>query len=166
MLHRFLAGALLALAGLPLASQEPAAAPTLDDAVWLTGFWHTPSGVNGAWEEHWTIPRGGGMIGMFRIKQRPANMYKVLLIEEDKDGVWMRLRHFGAKMQDEDKEPLRFKLISAADKKLVFENPDKEKLKRITYQFEAPSGMSVTIEGQRDGKPVSGTLKFVRAGEK
>jgi Domain of unknown function (DUF6265) len=166
MLHRFLAGALLALAGLPLAGQEPAAAPTLGDADWLTGKWHTPSGVNGAWEEHWSLPRFGAMIGMFRLREPAANVYEFLLIEEGKDGVWMRLRHFSAKMQDVDKEPLRLKLISAADKKLVFENPDHEKLKRITYQFEAPSGMSVTIEGQRDGKPASGTLKFVRAREK
>src|SRR5438876_10344480 len=165
MLHRFLAGTLVALAGLPLASQEPVAAPKLGDAAWLTGLWHTPSGVNGAWEEHWSIPRSKSMIGMFRFIQRPANTYKVLLIEEDNDGVWMRLRHFGAKMQDADKAPLRLKLIAAADKKLVFENPDHEKIKRITYQFEAPSGMSVTIEGQRDGKPASGSLKFVRARE-
>lgn len=145
------------------ASGEPQGAPTLADAAWLAGPWRNGPDTKGDWEEYWSAPRDGAMIGAFRLKQNTGNLYEFLLIEEDKDGVWMRLRHYRGKMQEMEKEPLRLKLVSAADKKLTFENPDHDQPKRITYRFEAPNTMLATIETQRNGKPASFTLKFVRA---
>ena len=166
MLHHFAgSAALVVLSALFAVAQEPKSSPMLADAEWLAGQWRNGPDTKGDWEEYWSTPRDGVMIGAFRLKQNTGQLYEFLLIEEEKDGVWMRLRHYRGKMQEMEKEPLRLKLISSADKKLVFENPDHDKPKRVTYQFEAPSTMLATIETQRDGKAAKFTLKFVRGGK-
>ena len=42
----------------------------------------------------------------------------------------------------------------------MFDNPDNEKPKRITYRLEQPDRMSVVVETTRDGKSAVFTLKM------
>src|SRR5262245_49565549 len=80
-----------------LAAVEPAkdATPTkLDSVAWLTGRWQSPAGERLACEEHWSAAAGGGMVGMFRmLSGERVSVYELLLLEEESDGVWMRMRH-------------------------------------------------------------------------
>ncbi len=157
-----LVAALVFLGALPVHGQDGAKPSTLADAVWLAGLWTSGADTKGDWEEYWSTPRDGAMIGAFRLKQATGTLYEFLLIEQEGDSVWMRLRHYRAKMQELEKEPLRLKLTSSVDQKLVFENPDHDSPKRITYHFQPPNGMNATIDTTRNGQPVSFTLKFVR----
>lgn len=145
------------------ASGQPAGTFTLKDVAWFAGPWRSPASEKMLAEEHWSEPAGGAMIGMFRLVngEKPV-IYEFLLLEETKDGVFMRLRHYKTAMADVDKEPIRLKLVKSSKSEAVFENPDNEKPKRITYALTTPDQVLVTVETTRDGKSVTFPLKLER----
>jgi len=146
-----------------LAADVPVA-PKLSDAAWLAGIWKSASGERMSFEEHWTAPAAGNMMGMFRLLAgEKVVVYEYLLIEQESDGTYMRLRHYQPKMVDVDKAPIRCRLAEATSQKLVFENPDSDKPKRITYSLDDGKQLSVAVETTREGKPTTFTLRFQRA---
>jgi len=142
---------------------EAADPPTqLDSASWLVGRWQSPEGERVMSEEHWSAPAGGAMMGMFRlVSGGKPGVYELLLMEEESDGVWMRLLHFRPQMVAQEQEPIKMKLTSATAEKLVFENPAGGRPKRIVY---ARSGddLTATVETEREGKPTAFSLKLRR----
>lgn len=147
----------------------PAGEPkkTLSELAWFVGQWRSPAGEKLLAEEHWSAPAGGAMIGMFRLVSdgKPV-IYEFLLLEAEADGVTMRLRHYRSRMVDVDKEPIRLKLVEATAGKAVFENPDNDKPKRITYTLAKPDRMAVVVETTRDGKAVKFPLTMDRVAGK
>lgn len=143
------------------AADQPQPAFTLKNVAWFGGPWRSPANAKTFAEEQWSEPAGGGMIGMFRlVSQGKPALYEFLLMEETADGVTMRLRHFTLAMAELEKEPIRLKLIQASSTEAIFENPDNEKPKRITYSLTKPDQLTVTVETTRDGKKASFALKF------
>jgi hypothetical protein len=141
---------------------QPKDGYTLKDVAWFVGGWRNPASDKTLYEEHWSDPAGGAMVGMFRlVNPGKSALYELLLLEETPDGVFMRLRHFKAGMAELEKEPIRLKLVKASASEAVFENPDNEKPKRITYRLNEGQ-MAVTVETIRDGKAASFTLKMDR----
>lgn len=140
-----------------------AGAQKLASVAWLAGRWQSAAGERVTCEEHWSAPAGKAMVGMFRLLsgERPG-VYELLLLEEEADGVWLRLRHFRPNMVEMEKEPLKLKLASATADKLVFENPTGEQPKRITYAL-AGDELTAKVETTRGGKPATLTLKMKRA---
>jgi Domain of unknown function (DUF6265) len=152
------------LLGFTAAAAEPSPDTSkIASVAWLAGRWRSPDEERIAAEEHWSAPAGGAMVGMFRLVNdgRPG-IYELLLLEEQSDGVWMRLRHFRPKMVAREQEPIQLKLASAAADKLVFENPSGNQPKRITYAL-AGNELTATVETERDGKPAAFALKMQRA---
>jgi Domain of unknown function (DUF6265) len=141
---------------------EPAAYK-IDSVSWLVGKWQSAAGERLACEEHWSAPAGEAMVGMFRMLagQRPS-LYELLLLEEDAEGVWMRLRHFNPQMVAREQEPIKMKLVSATGEKLVFENLANNLPKRVVYTLSG-NELAATVETERDGKAVSFALKMQRA---
>jgi|SRR5262245_12355557 len=135
----------------------------IDSVSWLAGKWQSDAGERLACEEHWSDPAGGAMVGMFRMLagQRPS-LYELLLIEEDAEGVWMRLRHFHPQMVAREQEPIKTKLVSATNEKLVFENLANGLPKRVVYTLSG-NELAATVETEREGKAVSFALKMQRA---
>jgi hypothetical protein len=135
----------------------------IQSARWLVGRWQSPPGERLICKEHWSAPAGGAMVGMFRLMngERPG-LYELLLLEEEADGVWMRLRHFRPQLVAQEQEPLKLKLTTATMDKLVFENPDGNRPKRVTYGV-AGDDLTATVETERDGTPVTFSLKMQRA---
>ena len=72
------------------------------------------------------------------------------------------MRHFRPQMVAQEQEPIKIKLVSATQEKLVFENPDGERPKRITYSL-GGDDLTATIQTERDGKPASFSLRLRRA---
>ncbi len=163
MKRLFVPGLLCAFIGTTIAFAQPATSFTLKDVAWFAGPWRSPASEKMLAEEHWSEPAGGAMIGMFRLVngEKPV-IYEFLLMEETKDGVFMRLRHYKTAMADVDKEPIRLKLVKSSKSEAVFENPDNEKPKRITYALTKPDQVLVTVETTRDGKSVTFPLKMER----
>jgi hypothetical protein len=139
-------------------------APKLADASWLTGVWKNEPGERMTFEEHWTSTAAGSMMGMFRLLSgEKVVVYEFLLIEQEEDGAFMRLRHYQSKLADVDAAPIRCRLVEASAEKLVFENPDNDKPKRIIYALKADQQLVVTVETTRNGKPSIFTLRFQRS---
>lgn len=155
------------VATIPLLADDPKPTPKLADAAWLAGGWKSGPAEKMAMEELWQGPAHGSMVGTFRMSSagRPA-LYELLLLEEQADGVWMRLRHYGPEMVDRDEKPVRLKMSEASDRLLVFANPDDAKPKRIVYERDGQEGLTVVVETERDGKPAKLTLKFARIASK
>lgn len=154
---------LVLLVLLPLETTQPSTYQ-LADVHLLVGSWQNVPGQKTRFEETWSEPTAGGMIGMFRVYQGDKlSLYEFLLIEQEADGVYMRLRHYRPKMIDMDKEPLRLKLHEASDKKLIFVNTAANAdPKRILYELDDAGFLTATVETSRNGKPVQFTLKMQR----
>ena len=155
-------GWLLALLAGALSAAEPQT-KTLADVDWLVGVWRNVPGERMTFEEHWTAPAAGGMMGMFRLMSGDkVAVYEYLLLEASDEGVTMRMRHYRPGLVDADPAPIRLKLAEASKEKLVFENLDNDKLKRVTYAVNADGQLTVSVETIREDKPTTFTLRFQR----
>src|SRR5262245_56822909 len=135
----------------------------IDSVSWLAGKWQGASGERIACEEHRSAPAGRAMLGMFRlVTGQGPSLYELLLLEEDSEGVWMRLRHFNPQMVAREQEPIKMKLVSASSEKLVFENAANTLPKRITYALSG-NELTATVETERGGKAASFDVKMLRA---
>jgi hypothetical protein len=154
---------LLALFSITSTVDDSKPALKLSEVAWLAGGWENDPEMKSAFDEFWQGPMNGSMVGTFRMSNpgRPA-LYEFLLLEEQADGVWMRIRHYGPEMTDKDEKPIRLKLSEGNDRRLVFTNSDNGKPIRITYERERTIGLKVIVETERESKPAVLTLKFVR----
>jgi hypothetical protein len=116
MLRHTLLGVALAfgLITAPVSAQQPVAltthtlrlAPgqasppaTTADVAFLVGHW-SGDGLGGVFEEVWTAPKAGAMVGMYRgLKADGAPVFnELLVIREEKGSLMLRLKHFNPDM--------------------------------------------------------------------
>ena len=113
----------LALAGAPLAAQEPAPFP-----AWMAGAW-TLSDGNGGWtEEFWTHPRGGIMIGASREgRGETLRSWEAIRIVRRGDGTlaYVPMPNGGA--------PVEFAMVRQDAQSIEFANPAHDFPQRIRY---------------------------------
>ena len=128
--------ALVILAAVPLAGAEAPKA-TLADMQWLQGRW-CGSALGGFVEEIWSEPRGGTMMGMFRlVKGDEPVFYEFLHVVEAGGTLALRLKHFNRDLTGwEEKAQVReFKLLAIKDGVYSFEgmdfHPSKDTLKVV-----------------------------------
>ena len=84
-----------------LSVTAPGEAPRVDAADeeagpldWLVGHW-VGEGFGGYVEESWYAPKGGAMVGVFRmVVDDEVKLYELVTIAEGEDGLEMRLKHF------------------------------------------------------------------------
>ncbi|MFM9994278.1 MAG: DUF6265 family protein [Phycisphaerales bacterium] len=146
-------------------------AHTLADCVFLAGAWKGAMGEDRA-EEHWSAPDGTSILGMFRWINADGSpsMFEVLTITEEEGKVFLRLRHFDAKLQPWASEtvPTTLKLAEASASKVVFRGIESEKkLAAVTYHCPAPDELRILVEFPGEGRePLNFTMKRVAAGAK
>lgn len=126
------------------------AAVQITDLVWLAGSWEGELFGQPA-EEHWSEPRGRSIVGMFRLGAESSRpMYELILIEQESDGVKMRLRHYGPGFTDLDAAPLVLSLVDAGEKWAEFSTgqepvPDA----RVRYERVSATELAVRLELKR-----------------
>jgi hypothetical protein len=140
--------AVVILAALPLAGAEAPKA-TLADMQWLQGRW-CGTALGGFVEEIWSEPRGGAMMGMFRlVKGNDPVFYEFLHVVEVDGSLALRLKHFNRDLTGwEEKAQVReFKLLSIQDGVYSFEgmdfHPSKDTLK-VVLQIGSKDGSTRT----------------------
>lgn len=71
---------------------------TVEDFAWMAGHWKGEA-LGGIVEDIWAPPRGGAMVGLFRLTtDKGIGFYEIITIGEQ-DGVFMmRLKHFTAEL--------------------------------------------------------------------
>ena len=124
--------------------------PTLADLSWLSGDWQTAPGGRAQIEEHWMQAAGGSMIGMGRtLAGNKTYEFEYLRIEQRADGIFY-VAHPKGRCPGTD-----FKLTRASATEVVFENPQHDFPKRITYRKGADDSLTATIDGGEGTKAIS-----------
>ena len=115
---------------------------------WMSGGWQTTRG-RAQIEEHWTKPSGGTMIGMGRtiVEERTAE-YEYLRLEQRGEDIYYVASPKGRCPST------NFKLTRLSGEEVVFENPQHDFPKRITYRKTA-DGLLATVDGGEGTKAQS-----------
>ena len=125
----------------------PPQTTTLSDLAWLAGDWQTAPGGRAQIEEHWTSVAGGTMMGMSRTVAGDKTVeFEYLRIEQRADGIYY-VAHPKARCPATD-----FKLTKASANEAVFENPQHDFPKRITYRKTGADSLTASIDGGEGSK--------------
>jgi hypothetical protein len=151
------------LLAVPLGAQNSPATSmptgrTIADFAPLAGVWKTEPGQGPAFEEHWMAPAGGVMCGMGRMVAGDRLVFfEFIRISQEKDGsIVYHALPFGRGT------PTPFTLTSFDGKKAVFENPEHDDPKVITYTLDGDRLTAVT-EGEKNGKPTRNVFSMQRS---
>jgi hypothetical protein len=101
--------------------QIPIAAP-IESLAWIVGRW---AGEHGSdfYEEWWSEPAGGTMVGMFRWLHAGApRFYELLTVEPENDRLVWRIKHFGPGMVgwEERDGAVTLDLVALGDEEATF----------------------------------------------
>ena len=142
---------ILPLLGLGQAEEEetPAADVKVVDLEWLAGHW-SGQALGGFSEETWSEPRGGTMIGMFRLnKDGRTFVIEFVTIEDTAAGVIYRFKHFHADFRTWEEEPLTYHLVESDEGFARFESRQRisGKPRQITYESLEGNRLQIMVEG-------------------
>lgn len=96
--------------------------PSLSLLSWLEGAWigQEPDRLI---EEHWTAPRGNGLMGMFRLIQGDApRFFELMTIAVEQEEIVLRVKHFnpGLVGWEEKTEAVELTLVRVGGHEAVF----------------------------------------------
>jgi hypothetical protein len=147
----------LLIATLILSANLTIQTPSIADVSWIAGDWQTVPGGRRQIEEHWTKAAGGSMMGMSRTVAGDKMVeFEYLRIEQRSDGVYY-VAHPKARCPGTD-----FKLTRASATEAVFENPQHDFPKRITYRKTGDDGLTASIDGGEGSKAMSFTFQRIK----
>ena len=129
------------------------------DLMWMSGDW-TCEIWGGTFEEHWSVPNAGSMVGAGKhVKDGKTTFMEFLSIEQGEGGpvMWILL---GSPSKGE-KKGMPFELISLKDGVATFENKANEFPSQIVYR-KTDDGMTCRIQGIQDGKASHDDFDFKR----
>lgn len=127
--------------------------PSIDLAKMLAGVWREqregsagPAHV----EEIWSAPQGDNVMGCFRwvAPDGKASMYELLAITAQEDGLFLRLRHFGADLGawEERDAPKTLRLVEHGPGRLVFAAHEHcADLASVTYDRSEPDVLAIEV---------------------
>ena len=101
----------------------PGLTAAVEDMAWLAGHW-VGEALGGTVEEIWSPPRGGAMMGMFRlVKDGKTVFYELMTIVPENGSLALRLKHFNADLTgwEEKKDTVDFPLVEVADDAFHFD---------------------------------------------
>jgi len=128
----------------------------------MAGDW-THTDDSGVWEERWSPPLSGSVVGSLRwVRDGSVRMYEMLALEEDENGhVRMFVRHFGKELKPWEKESApdaktpTWTLTQIEQGRAVFEDPSIGFPAKMTYEANnrgvAPTRLKVQLEGVENG---------------
>ena len=129
--------------------------PPLATLNWLANNWTGPIG-QATTEENWTPAAAGLMLGVSRTYNADRLLsFEFLRIEQRPTGIFYVA-------QPEGRPPTDFKATSVTPNEVVFENPQHDHPKSITYHLDAPKRLVITLEGDEKGKHVKQTFRLER----
>ncbi len=171
ILPRILLAGLLSVVLLPSAHAQapigaaPAAKATVSQLAFIAGPWTGTLGDRTI-EQHWSAPLGNSMVAMYRnVQDGQARLYELLVIEQDGEGVALRIKHFapgtGLAGRQAREEAVNHKLVRVDEQTAVFEGTG-ENPTRVTFTRTSPEALSIVVERMRDGQPVATTFPYTR----
>ena len=154
ILFSILAAAAASAQGVQIA--PPTSLPSLKSLDWMTGRWVDDS--NGELsEEIWAAPAGDSMMGMWRhVVGGKVQIFEILSIKLESDGIVLRLRHFDPKLvgREEKDRPVDMTLVGWKENEARFEGRAAGAggggLVALTYR--RVSGDTLTCTLEKEGK--------------
>lgn len=139
---------------------------TIDQLGWIAGAWTGALGDRTI-EQHWSAPLGGSIIAMYRsIQNDRATLYELLAIEQEGEGLVLRIKHFapgpGLVGQEAKDESMNHSLVSLDGRMAVFEAAAAGGPLRVTFRSPDPGTLNITVARQRNGVPVATEFKYTR----
>ena len=141
----------------------PRAKATIAQVGFIAGPWGGMLGDRKI-EQHWMTPAATSMVGMYRsIQNDKATLYELLAIEQEGDGLMLRIKHFvpGAGLAGREEKSVDHALVRVEGRTAVFEGIG-ENPTRVTFTSPDPGSLTITVERMRDGKLVPTDFKYTR----
>jgi hypothetical protein len=130
----------------------PATSAALEPLAFMAGGWIDTSEKVGRPfnEEHWMLPRGNSMMGMYRQVGADGNgrLNEVTHITASDAGVTLKLRHFHSPLdiRNNETEAQVFRLVAATGSSATFEAVEHTKgVKRVTYTANGANAIDMEI---------------------
>jgi len=120
----------------------PAQTFKIEDLAWMSGDWETLPGKPPQTDEHWSIIRGGSLIGMSRTVSGERTVYYEYLRIETRGNEIFYVAHPRAKNPGTD-----FKLVKLSGQQAVFQNLAHDFPKRIIYRKNPDGSLTARVEG-------------------
>jgi hypothetical protein len=142
--------------------------PAVEPLAFMAGRWIqvTPRGV--VHEEHWTAPRQGNLLGMYRVLRADGTVgiNEATSIDVEPEGVTLRLRHMHGKLEilPEDNRPLmvfRLESVSANTARFVAVR-DTRDVSAVTYSLQGPFTLQVTLDFFESAKRQQDVFAYAR----
>lgn len=135
------------------------------DLAWIAGAWTGTLGDRTI-EQHWSAPLGNSIVAMYRsVRNDEAQLYELLAIEQQGDGVVLRIKHFspgpGLAGREAKDVSIDHALVSLGDRTAVFQGTG-EGPARVSFSSPTPETLTILVQRQRDGAPVSTEFKYTR----
>jgi len=133
---------------------RPPAKASIAQVAWIAGTWS--GGAGGAtFEERWTPPAGGAMLGMSRtVKDGSLAEFEYLRIVQKGDEL-LYIAHPGGRAPGTEFKMTSLTEGAAGYHRAVFENPDHDFPKRILYVRRADGTLVATVDAGQDTKAVT-----------
>ena len=137
---------------------DPASRPaaTIESVAWMAGSWKGKA-FGGDFEEVWTPPSAGTMVGLFKLMHNAKpTMYEFELIVEDEGSLSLQLKHFNADFSgwEEKDKFVSFPLVKLTDDAAYFDG--------LTYRRDGPDRLQVYVAITENGKVHEEKLIFLR----
>ena len=103
---------------------------TIDDVAWIQGYW-TGTIFQSEFEEIWSPPVNGTMMGSFKILQEDTvNFYELMVIRETGNSLTYLLKHFHSDLKgwEERDEVINWPLVKISETTAWFDGITFEKL--------------------------------------
>ena len=139
---------------------------TVDQLSWVAGAWTGTLGERTV-EQHWSAPRAGSIIAMYRsIQANRPTLYELLAIEQSGEHVVLRIKHFapgpGLVGREAKDESIDHTLVTLSDRTAVFEGGTPASPVRVTFNSPDADTLNITVARQREGKPVATEFRYKR----
>jgi hypothetical protein len=135
---------------------EPARA-SIEDVAWIAGSW-TGTGFDGTFEEVWTSPRAGTMVGLYRHgSDAGVNFYELQLLVEEEGTLLWKVKHFGPDFVgwEEKGDHVVFPLIELTEAAAYFDG--------LTIRRDGPDAMTMWLRVRSGGDLREERLDYRRA---
>jgi hypothetical protein len=143
---------------LRLAPGQASPPATIADAAFLVGHW-TGEGLGGTFEEVWTAPKKGVMVGMYRgLKDDAPVFQELIVIREEAGSLMVRLKHFNPDMTgwEEKAQVVTMPFVAKRDGLVHFDG--------MAFKVTGPDTLTcyLAIENKKDGTVREATFTYKR----
>lgn len=124
----------------------------------LSGLWKMDT-PRGTLFEEWQVTNDSQLTGRsYRVKGSDTMVLENVIISLQDDAIF-----FTPVVQDQNNhQPVPFKLISCSNNRYVFENATHDYPQRVIYELVSPSGLRARIEGSKNGKEMGSDFLYSR----